>query len=183
MRGQLRAHKENARREIITLQLRDFPSRLARRELRIVIPFRLEHETAAPGQLRDGRVGADAPDQRFEAVAARRKPQVIGRVGPVLNVGPVGAPGDAMAVQKQLKAFVSADVNAHGRGGGLKLLAKAQQDRLTPPAGKNIRMRRGRSVSEFRMPDPRGLVDGLNRDNPGVSNVQARRQKDFVDDW
>ncbi|HXR35315.1 MAG TPA: hypothetical protein VN754_05170 [Candidatus Binataceae bacterium] len=178
----MRADKENTRSELVTLEPGDFPRRLAGGQLPVIIAVGLEHKTAAPRHLRDGRVRADAPGQRFEPVLARRKLQLVGGVGPVLDIGPVGAARDAGAVQKQLKAFIGADVNADGRGGGFKLLAKAQQHRLPPAAGKNVAMRRRRGVAEVRMPNPRRLVNGLQRDDPGVAKMQARRQKNLADD-
>ena len=100
----------------------------------------------------------------------------------MFNVGPVRTSRDPVAIQKQLKAFGGADMNADWRGGGLKLPAKAQQYRLTPPAGKEVAMRRRHGISKIRMPDPRRLVNGLEGGNPGIAKMQSRRQENFVDD-
>ena len=181
-RGQLRADKENTRRKIVTLQPRHFPRRLAGGQLPVVIAFGLENETAAPRHLRHGCVRADAPDQGFQLVLARRKLDLISRVGPVLHVGAVGAACDAIAVKKQFAAFIRADMDARGRGAGLEPPAKADQNRLPPAAGEKVAMRRRGGISKIRMPNPGRLVNGLKLGDPGVSEMQARRQKDFMDD-
>ena len=88
----------------------------------------------------------------------------------MFHIGPVGAARDALAVQEQLKTFIGTDVNSHRRGGRFKLSAKTQNNRLLPPAGKVVSMLRGRNP-KIRMPDPRGVVNGLDRYNSRVAGV------------
>ena len=111
-----------------------------------------------------------------------RELNLVGCVGPVLDVRAVRPARDAPPVQEQLESFVGADVNAQRRGGRLKSLAESQQHRLAPADGKVLGVRHLRQICEFGMPDPCCLIDRLHRVDAGVAHVQARRQKDFLDD-
>ena len=99
----------------------------------------------------------------------------------MFDIGPIGAAGDAPTVQEQFKPLVGADVQAQGRGGGVKRAAETQQHGLAPTAGKIVGMRHAGRIPEIRMPDPRGGVNGLDRYNARVAQVQARREPDLLD--
>ncbi len=86
-----------------------------------------------------------------------------------------------MTVQKQLKALVGADMNADGWGGRFKLPAKTQKNRLPPATRKNFSVCRRGNVRNLRIPYPRGCINWLNRENPGVSQMKPRRQKNLLD--
>ena len=119
MRRQLRPDEEDARREFEAVEPGDFPGGLAGGELLVVGALGLEHETAAPGSLRDRRDGGRCSRPGPRAVPARRELDLIGGIGPVLDVGAVRPACDPMPVEEQLETLVGADVHAQRRGGRL----------------------------------------------------------------
>ena len=93
----------------------------------------------------------------------------------MLDVGTVRPAGDAIAVQKQLETLIRADVKPERRGGRGKLFAKAQQDRVPPPAHEGVGVRHPCHLKFLWMPQPRSLINGLNRADPSIAEVQALR--------
>ena len=120
-------------------------------------------------RLPDRSTSALAPTERARALSSDSSKAELIRT--------IGTARDPLAIQKQFIAFVGADVNSQGRCRGFKLPSKTQKHGLAPPARKVVGMRRSCRIPEIRMPDPRGFVNGLNRENPGVAQVQVRRQK------